>query len=114
MPQELKDAYLAVNPSESGLLQMFKRCQDRMNAFEDIPDSNLVSIQAKTLIVIGDQEVVTAEHAAEMHWLIPNSSLMIIPGGHGDYIGEITALKQGGKVYRHVLPLIERFLSGVE
>lgn len=36
---------------------------------------------------------ITPEHALEMHKQITNSELAIIPGVHGEYIGEITTLK---------------------
>ena len=58
----------------------------------------------------GDKDVATLEHTLEMHRLIEGSELMIIPGGHGDYIGEITTLKAGSEPYRQVTELIERFL----
>ncbi len=110
MPQELKDAYLQVNPSQEGLLKMFKRDADRMNSFPDIPDSDIASIKATTLIIMGDRDVATAWHAAEMQSLIEGSRLMIVPGGHGDYIGEITTLKNGNNCYVEAIPFIERFL----
>jgi len=38
------------------------------------------------------------------------AQLAILPGGHGDYIGELTTLKPGQKEYT-ALPIIEAFLS---
>lgn len=111
MPQELKDAYLAINPNEEDLLKMHDRDLARMRTFTDIPDKDIASINATTLILIGDNDVTTFAHAAEMQALIRNSSLMVIPGGHGDYIGEITTLKQRKGIYRQVAFLIEDFLS---
>jgi hypothetical protein len=56
--------------------------------------------------------VITPEHAIELQRLITNAELAIIPGGHGEYIGEITTLKPG---YREkdfvIIPLIENFLD---
>jgi hypothetical protein len=37
--------------------------------------------------------------------------LAIIPGGHGEYIGEITILKSDFKESDFVVPMIERFLN---
>jgi hypothetical protein len=34
----------------------------------------------------------------EMFRLLPNAKLAILPGGHGEYIGEITAVKEGSKL----------------
>ena len=82
-----------------------------MLGFKDIPDEKIKSITAPVLIIIGDKDVITPEHALEMHRLIPNSELAIIPGGHGEYIGEITTLKSNYKESDFVVPMIERFLD---
>jgi pimeloyl-ACP methyl ester carboxylesterase len=111
MPQSFKEAYLAVNPDKDGLMKMYRRDVERMQSFEDIPDSDIASIKAKTLIIMGDKDVATHAHAIEMARLIANSSLMMLRSGHGDYIGELSALKEGDKSYEHVAVLIEKFLE---
>jgi pimeloyl-ACP methyl ester carboxylesterase len=63
------------------------------------------------LIIIGDKDVVTPEHAVEMHQLLNNSRLAVIPGGHGDYIGEIST-KQDTLQIAATVAMIEKFLSG--
>jgi pimeloyl-ACP methyl ester carboxylesterase len=41
-------------------------------------------IAALTLIIVGDRDIVTPEHAVEMFRTIPNGRLCVIPGvGHG-------------------------------
>ena len=47
---------------------------------------------------------------AEMHRLISNSRLAIFPGGHGDYIGELTTPKDSILIAATV-SLINKFLS---
>jgi pimeloyl-ACP methyl ester carboxylesterase len=63
-----------------------------MQAFPDIIEAQIRSIGAPALIISGDRDMVSPGYAVEMHQLIPGSRLAIIPGGHGDYIGEITHL----------------------
>lgn len=109
MPQVYKEAFLTVNANQEALLRMFKRDHTRMNNFQDIPDKLMSSIKASTLIIMGDKDVASVEHAAEMQRLISDSRLMVIPGGHGDYIGEIMQLN-AKEVYKEVLKLIEKFL----
>ncbi|KIC94086.1 alpha/beta fold hydrolase [Flavihumibacter solisilvae] len=111
MPQQYKDAYneVALNPGD--LQTMHDKCAKRMVDFKDISDEQLKSITAQTLVVIGDQDVMTPEHAVEMHRLIPGSRLAIIPGGHGAYMGEITTLQPGGNNESFFVPMIERFLD---
>jgi pimeloyl-ACP methyl ester carboxylesterase len=111
MPQELKDAYLAVTPIPQGLQIMHDRDAKRMVNFKDIPDEQIKSIKAPTLIIIGDKDVITPEHALEMYRQIAGSELAIIPGVHGEYIGEITTLKSNSRQTDFVIPMIERFLD---
>lgn len=114
MPEQLKTAYKQVAPDSSGLQIMHDRDAKRMVNFKDIPDEQIKSIQSPTLIIIGDKDVITPEHAIELHRQITNSSLAIIPGGHGEYIGEITTIKADFKESDLVIPLIEKFLDKKE
>lgn len=115
MPEQLKEAYKKVASDTSGLQVMHDKDAKRMIIFKDIPDEKIKSIKAPTLIIIGDKDVITPEHAIEMHRLIANSELAIIPGGHGEYIGEITTLKPDYKEGDFVaVPMIERFLDKKE
>ena len=111
MPEQLKKAYLEVSPNPSGLQTMFDKDVKRMVNFKDIPDEQIDSIKAPTLIIIGDQDLIKPEHAIEMHRQIANSELAIIPGVHGEYIEEITTLKSGSKEASFVIPMMERFLD---
>jgi len=115
MPEQLKEVYLKVSPDTAGLRVMHDKDVKRMLDFKDIPDEQLKSIKAPTLIIIGDRDLITPEHAIEMHRLIPNSELAILPGGHGEYIGEITTLRPGYKESDFVaVPMIENFLDKKE
>lgn len=114
MPVQLKEAYNKVAPNPNGLQVMHDRDAKRMVNFKDIPDEQIKNIKAFTLIIIGDKDFVTPEHAIEMHRLITNSQLAIIPGGHGEYIGEITTLKAGYQENDFVVPMIENFLDKKE
>lgn len=112
MPEQLKEGYKKVASDTSGLQVMHDKDAKRMVDFKDIPDEKIKSIKAPTLIIIGDKDVITPEHAVEMHRLIVNSELAIIPGGHGEYIGEVTTLKADYKESDFVaVPMIESFLE---
>lgn len=111
MPQQLKDGYKKVASDPNGLQIMHERDSKRMIKFKDIPDSQITSIKAPALIIIGDKDIITPEHALELHRQLENSELAIIPGGHGDYIGEITTIKPDFKESELVIPMIERFLD---
>ncbi|WP_298651962.1 alpha/beta hydrolase [uncultured Proteiniphilum sp.] len=111
MPEQLKVAYKQVAPDMNGLQIMHDRDAKRMVNFKNIPDGQIESIKAPTLIIIGDKDVITPEHAIELHRQIVGSELAIIPGGHGEYIGEITTLKPDFKESDLVVPMIEKFLN---
>jgi pimeloyl-ACP methyl ester carboxylesterase len=63
------------------------------------------------LLVNGDDDVITPEHAVEMFRLIPNCQLAILPGGHGKYIGEITTLNNDKSDSLYIIPMIQNFLD---
>lgn len=111
MPEQLKTAYKQVAPDTSGLQTMHDRDAKRMVNFKDISDEQIKSIKASTLIIIADKDVITPEHAIELHRQIENSGLAIIPGRHGEYIGEITTLNPDTKESEFVVPMIEKFLN---
>lgn len=111
MPQQLKEAYIKVAPDPKGLQVMHDKDALRMRNFKDIPDDQIKSIKAPTLVIIADKDVITPEHAIEMHRQISNSELAIIPGGHGDYIGEITTINPEFKDSDLIVPMIEKFLD---
>ncbi len=111
MPAPLKEAYLKVNPSQTGLQAMHDKDAQRMVVFQDIADEKIAAIKVPTLIVIGDKDVITVAHAVQLHGLIVHSELAIIPGGHGEYLGEITTLTPQTKDSEFVVPMIEKFLN---
>jgi pimeloyl-ACP methyl ester carboxylesterase len=59
-----------------------------MKNFKDISDADIKSIMVPVFVINGDKEVVLAEHALKLSHALPNAQLAILPGGHGDYIGE--------------------------
>jgi len=111
MPQELKDAYLKVTADYAGLQIMHDRDAQRMLNFKDIPDVLMRSIKAPSLIINGDKDVILPEHALEMHRMLSNSELLIVPGVHGEYIEEVTTLKSNSYQAKFIIPLIEAFLD---
>lgn len=113
MPPQLQEAYLKVSPSQEGLQIMHDRDAQRMIHFKDIPDEQITSIEVPVLVLIADKDVITPEHALELHRQIQNSELAIIPGVHGEYMGEITAIGPHFKESELVVPMIEKFLDKV-
>ncbi|MEX6689612.1 alpha/beta hydrolase [Danxiaibacter flavus] len=112
MPKPLQDAYLKSNPDPKGLQAMFERDVARMANFKDIDNSLIHAIQSPALVLNGYRDVVRPEHALELARLLPNAQAAILPGGHGDYIGEICAPNPNSKIPLLVVEMINEFLSG--
>jgi pimeloyl-ACP methyl ester carboxylesterase len=89
MPQPLKDAYMVANPDPKGLMTMFNRDVARMQSFKDISDADIKNIQLPALVINGDKDVTTNDHALLLSRTLAHGELAIIPGGHGEYIGDI-------------------------
>lgn len=111
MPKPLKDAFLKVNPDPSKLLSMHNKDLARMRNWKDMDDKEISKIKASTLILIGDKDLVKPEHAVELTHLIPESRLLIVPGGHGDYLGELIGYKEGSRSPEYVAGLVNEFLK---
>jgi len=111
MPQPLKDAFLRVNPDAQQLKTMHDKDAARMRSFKDVPDDAVRSVRAPTLIVLGDQDIVKPEHAIELTRLITGARLLILPGGHGDYLGEAVTTQKDTRYPELTARLIAEFLD---
>lgn len=111
MPADLKAAFLAINPDTTKLQAMFNHDFNRMMGFRDWDEALLRSVKAPSLIINGDQDVVQNTHAAEMAGLIPNGRLMILPGNHGSYMGQVEGPYTRDNTTLLTLAVIEDFLS---
>lgn len=80
MPAELRDAYLKVAPNPEELPSFVAKSVNRMLEFKDWRPEDIKSINAPTLVINGDADVVRPEHAVLMFRLLPHSQLAIFPG----------------------------------
>jgi pimeloyl-ACP methyl ester carboxylesterase len=111
MPQPLKEAFLAITPNPQKLRTMHDKDLERMQHFVETSDAEAKSIKAPTLIIAGDRDVPTPEHAVELTHLLPQARLMILPSGHGDYLGELDVVQKGSRYPEWTAALIEQFLD---
>jgi pimeloyl-ACP methyl ester carboxylesterase len=96
MPKELRDEYVKLSPHPEQLSTFFDKSVRRMREFKDFPSEDIRSIQAPTLVMVGDADNVRPEHAVEMFRLLRQARLAVLPGGHGTAIGEVTAARFEG------------------
>jgi pimeloyl-ACP methyl ester carboxylesterase len=111
MPQPLKDAFLKVNPDPEKLRVMGEKDIERMQNFNDVRDEDVKSIHVPTLIMIGDKDVVKPEHAVELSRMIAGARLIILPGAHGEFLGELLTGKEGSRSPELTAGFIEEFLN---
>ena len=97
--------------SETKLRTMHDKDAQRMREFKDVGDDLVRSIRAAVLIVVGDRDVVRLEHAVDLSRQIPDARLLVLPGGHGDYLGEIVAAPKATRYPELTARLIEEFLT---
>lgn len=111
MPKALQEAFLKINPDSSALFNMFNKDKQRMMDFKDWGDNDLKNIKASALIINGDKDVITSAHALTMSQLIPNASLIILPGAHGECLGEGETGPLKNKQPEIVVELVRDFLD---
>jgi pimeloyl-ACP methyl ester carboxylesterase len=110
MPQIFKDELRKIDPSPAAAHALFDRDSKRMLAFTDIPDADIKSIKAPALVIDGDRDVVRVEHALQLSRLLPRGRLCVLPGEHGEYLGEISH-PVDDRVLRGFVDLVDEFLA---
>ena len=111
MPKIYQDEYLNITHNQAGLQNMHDKDAQRMQTFKDWKEEDIKSIQAPTLIIIGDHDLVRPEHAVDMYRLLPNGRLAIFPDSHGSYMGEIMSPNPKSKVPELFVAMLDEYLA---
>ena len=99
---EFTEAYQQLSPHPEHFQDFMNTMSSSAADLQGWSDDQLAGIAAPVLIVLGDHDFVTIEHAALMKDLIPGSQLAILPG---------TTHMQATKKPELLLPLLEMFLD---
>ena len=85
MPETMVQAYRDLSPDGPDHLPVFFEKLAAMWAVEpQMTPADLQRISAPTLVMLGDDDVVTVEHAATMAATLPDAQLAVVPGtDHG-------------------------------
>jgi pimeloyl-ACP methyl ester carboxylesterase len=102
MPRDIRDAYLASAPRPEDLPRYFAASVNRMRDFRGWSADELRSIRAPTLLLLGDRDIVTPQHAVWLYRLLPDARLCIVPDTDHAAIVRRTDV---------VLPAVDSFLS---
>jgi len=111
MPQALKDGFLKVNNDKAALQNMFNKDVQKMKTFKGWTEEQMRSLKAPTLIINGNNDVGSVEHAVDMYRIIPGSQLLILPGKHGEYIGAVEYLENKKWSQQYIIDIINEFLE---
>jgi len=105
MPAELRAAYLKTAPRPQDLPVFFRKSVEQMRSFKDWTDEQIRSIRAPALVLCGDRDVLTVEHAVATYRLLPAARLAVLPD-----TDHMRIVKRGD----WVVPIVEEFLDAPE
>ncbi|MBY8825222.1 alpha/beta fold hydrolase [Sphingomonas colocasiae] len=111
MPDIYRQAYLKVAPDPRGLDTLTPKLMRNLLGFDGWSDARLASIKAPTMIVQANDDVAPLEHVAQMARIIPGAQLVVLPGGHGAYLGEAMAAIPESELPVHAMGIIMEFLD---
>jgi pimeloyl-ACP methyl ester carboxylesterase len=77
--EDLRPGWESVNPNPEDWPVFVEKIMVLGTEFPGWAREDMQEIQAPTLIIIGDADLVTPEHAVEMYRLIPNANLAVLP-----------------------------------
>ena len=66
------------------------------------------------MIVQANNDIAPLEHVAAMARTIPKAQLVVLPGGHGSYLGEAMATIPGSKLPTYSLGIFMEFLDAAD
>jgi pimeloyl-ACP methyl ester carboxylesterase len=99
---EMKDAYARLSPHPEHFDEFMATMSSSAQDLQGWSDEQLAGITAPTLLMLGDHDFTTVEHAALMLQLIPGAQLAVLPGTtHMDITRRADLL----------LPMLARFLD---
>jgi pimeloyl-ACP methyl ester carboxylesterase len=99
---EFSEAYRKLSPHPAHFQDFLSKLSASNADLKGWTDEQLAAITAPTLIVQGDHDFVTVEHAALMQQLIPGAKLAVLPG---------TTHMQVTRRPEYLLPMLASFLD---
>lgn len=111
MPEVYRNAYLAVAPDPDALAELTPKLMRNILSFEGWTEADLATIKAPTMILQANQDVAPVEHIAALSKAIHGSQLVVLPGGHGGYLGEVLAARPGSRLADYTTGIIMEFLD---
>ena len=112
MPPPLRAAFVAAAPNQAEVPARFAKQVALMETFRDIPEASLRAIPARSLVTVGDRDVMSVEHSAQLARLLRHGELAVFPGSvHGTYLGAVEGAHPGSPLPGLALTMIDAFLA---
>jgi pimeloyl-ACP methyl ester carboxylesterase len=111
MPAPLKEGFLKVTPDKARLQIMFERDKQRRLNFPDFNEAEIKTIKSPVLLMVADKDVIKTEHVVQLSRLLSNSRLVVLPGTHGSFIGEVCTAEKDSHLPEMTALLIKEFLT---
>lgn len=102
LPAMLREAYEAVAPDPGNWPTLVHRVFELAATFEGWNGAELRGIMSPLLVMVGDRDVVTVEHATWLAQMCPNSQLCVLP--RTDHLAPISRANW-------VAPILQEFLT---
>jgi pimeloyl-ACP methyl ester carboxylesterase len=100
--QMMKDDYRQVAPDPGHFQQHLARTSALVAAFQGWSAGQLAAVRSPTLLIIGDNDFVRIDHAAEMLGIIPGAQLAVLPGTR-----HMEIMRRTDQVLAMVLPFLD-------
>jgi pimeloyl-ACP methyl ester carboxylesterase len=100
--QAMQDAYVKVAPDPEAFATVAGKLQPVVPSVDRWSDEELHGITTPTLLLMGDNDFMTVEHAAWQHDMLPNGQLAVLP--NTTHVGLLTRPDI-------VLPIVSSFLA---
>lgn len=111
MPDIYRTAYLTVAPNPGDLPKLTPKLMDAILSFEGFSDTELARIKVPTLILQADKDIAPLEAIAAMQRKIAGAQIVVLPGGHGGYLGEAMAATPGSHLPIYTAGIVMEFLN---
>jgi pimeloyl-ACP methyl ester carboxylesterase len=79
VPAAFREVYEKVAPDPKRWPQLVEKIKDMALTSKGLKAEEMKSIKAPVLVMVGDRDIVTAEHAVQMFRLLPNGKLAVLP-----------------------------------
>lgn len=80
LPAQFKMAYTAISPQPERAPIVIKKLMNLLLKYPDYSVKDLSKINAPTLVLAGDHDLIREEHTIKLFQTIPHSQLLILPG----------------------------------